>query len=102
MLHLSDEQGPNSAPYVVLGYSYWHTHFQDDRSVIGRVIQLSKHPFTIVGVAPPEFHGTLVFFDADLFIAIVNACSPINALNLRLTLPSPHRFGMAAVVVVAR
>lgn len=56
----SDERGPDSAPYVVLGYSYWHTHFQDDRHVIGRVVQLSKHPFTIVGVAPPKFHGTLV------------------------------------------
>jgi hypothetical protein len=83
VLHPSDEQGPNSAPYVVLGYSYWHTHFQDDRSVIGRVIQLSKHPFTIVGVAPPEFHGTLVFFDADLFIPIVNAGQLGNDLNAR-------------------
>src|SRR5262249_29920853 len=73
VFHIADEQGPNSAPYVVLGYSYWHTHFHDDRSVVGRVVQLSKHPFTIVGVAPPEFHGTLVFFDSDLFVPIVNA-----------------------------
>lgn len=73
VFHASDEHGPNSAPYIVLGYSYWHTHFQDDRAVIGRVVQLSKHPFTIVGIAPPEFHGTLVFFDTDLFIPIVNA-----------------------------
>ena len=73
VFHASDEHGPNSAPYIVLGYSYWHTHFQDDRAVIGRVVQLSKHPYTIVGIAPPEFHGTLVFFDTDLFIPIVNA-----------------------------
>jgi predicted permease len=73
VFHPSDERGPNSAPYIVLGYSYWHAHFQDDRNVVGRVIHLSKHPFTIVGVAPPEFHGTLVFFDADLFVPIVNA-----------------------------
>jgi predicted permease len=73
VFHPSDERGPNSAPYIVLGYSYWHSHFQDDRNVVGRVIQLSKHPFTVVGVAPPEFHGSLVFFDADLFVPIVNA-----------------------------
>ena len=85
VFHLSDERGPNSAPYIVLGYSYWHTHFQDDRSVVGRVIQLSKHPFTVVGVAPPQFHGTLVFFDADLFVPIVNAeqLSSGNDLNAR-------------------
>ncbi|HEY1337924.1 MAG TPA: ABC transporter permease, partial [Bryobacteraceae bacterium] len=70
--HASDERGPNSAPYIVLSYGYWHTHFQDDRGVVGRVIRLNKHPFTIIGVAPPEFHGTLLFFYPDFFIPMVN------------------------------
>jgi len=68
----ADEQGPNSAPYLVLSYTYWHTHFQDDRSVIGRVVQLNKHPFTIIGVAPREFLGTLLFVSPDFFMPIVN------------------------------
>ena len=55
--HASDEHGPNSAPYVVLSYAFWHTHFQDDRGVVGRVVQVDQHPFTIIGVAPPEFAG---------------------------------------------
>src|SRR2546425_8937579 len=58
--HASDEHGPNSAPYVVLSHGYWHTHFQDDRGVVGRVVRLNKHPFTILGVTPPQFHGTLL------------------------------------------
>ena len=33
--HASDEHGSNSAPYIVLNYAYWHTHFQDDRGAIG-------------------------------------------------------------------
>jgi predicted permease len=70
--HGADEHGPNSAPYIVLSYGYWHSHFQDDRSVVGRIVQLNKHPFTIIGVAPPEFHGTLLFFSPDLFVPIVN------------------------------
>src|SRR5580700_10507045 len=53
--HGADEHGSNSAPYIVLTYAYWHAHFQDDRGVVGRVVQLNKHPFTILGVAPPEF-----------------------------------------------
>lgn len=73
LIHASDEHGPNSAPYAVLSYAYWHTHFNDDNSVIGRVVQLNKHPFTIVGVAPRGFRGTLVFFSIDLFVPIVNA-----------------------------
>ena len=68
----ADEHGPNSAPYMVLTYSFWHSHFQDDRSVVGRVVRLSKHPFAIVGVAPPDFQGTLLFISPDFFVPLVN------------------------------
>jgi hypothetical protein len=59
--HASDEHGPNSAPYIVLPYAYWQSRFEGDRGVVGRVVQLNKHPFTILGVAPPEFRGTWLF-----------------------------------------
>jgi predicted permease len=83
--HSSDEHGPNSAPYVVLTYAYWHSHFQDDRGVIGRRVRLNKHPYTIVGVAPPDFHGTIVFFHPDFFVPIVNQehVDGVDNLNLR-------------------
>jgi len=69
--HAGDEHGPNSAPYIVLTYDYWHTHFQDDRGVVGRVVQVNKHPFTILGVAPAEFNGTLLFFNPECFVPLV-------------------------------
>ena len=72
MFHDSDEHGPDTAPYIVLTHAFWHSHFQDDRGVIGRVVRVNKHPFTIIGVAPPGFHGTLSFFNPDLFVPIVN------------------------------
>ena len=70
--HASDEHGPNSAPYIVLSYAFWHTHFQDDRSVVGRIVRVNKHPYTIIGVAPPGFNGTLVFFNPGFFVPTVN------------------------------
>lgn len=70
--HGSEDHGPNSMPYIVLSYAYWHAHFHDDSGVVGRVVQLNKHPFTILGVARPEFHGTLLFFSPDLFTPMVN------------------------------
>jgi predicted permease len=83
--HGSDEHGPNSAPYIVLSWAYWHSHFQDDRGVVGRTVQLSKHPFTILGVAPPQFHGTLLFYSPDFFVPMVNAeqVDGANFLNAR-------------------
>jgi predicted permease len=85
--HSSDEHGLNSAPYIVLAYAYWHSHFQDDRGAVGRVVQLNKHPFTILGVAPPEFHGTMLFMSPDFFVPIVNQeqLDGINFLNARGT-----------------
>ncbi len=35
---------------------------KDHHGVVGRTVQVDKHPFTILGVAPPEFHETLLFF----------------------------------------
>jgi predicted permease len=83
--HDSDEHGPNSAPYMVLSYPFWHTHFHNDPGVVGRVVQLNKHPFTIIGVAPPQFHGTLVFVSPNFFVPIVNQeqVEGWNALNDR-------------------
>ncbi len=83
--HGSDDHGPNSAPYVVLGYAYWHSHFQADSNVVGRTVQLNKHPYTVLGVAPPDFHGTLLFFNPDLYVPMVNGeqIEGMNELNSR-------------------
>lgn len=66
-----DLHGTGSAPYLVLSYGYWHARFHDDREVIGRVVRVNKHPFTILGVTPPEFAGTLMFVSPDFFMPIV-------------------------------
>lgn len=68
----ADEHGANSAPYVVLSYAYWQKHFQSDRGVVGRKIQLNKSPFTVIGVAPPRFNGTLLFSTPDFFVPMMN------------------------------
>jgi predicted permease len=70
--HASDEHGPNSSPYLVLSYAYWMSHFQGDRGVVGRRVEVNKHPFTVLGVAPPRFRGTELFFTPDFWVPIVN------------------------------
>jgi len=78
--HASDEHGANTAPYMVLSYAYWHAHFHDDRGVLGRIVQVNKHPFTIIGVAPEKFRGTLVFFSPNFFVPLVN-CGQVDGYN---------------------
>ena len=80
-----DERGPNSAPYIVLTYTFWQNHFQGNRGVLGQVVQLNKHPFTIIGVARPDFHGTLLFFNPDFFVPLVDEeqVQGVNVLDKR-------------------
>lgn len=70
--HAGDVHGPNSAPYVVLSYGLWRSAFDADPGAIGSVVELNRHPFTVVGVAPPRFHGTEQFAWPDYWIPIAN------------------------------
>ncbi len=85
--HGSDEHGPNSAPYLVLSYGYWHNHLSDDRSVVGRVVRLNKHSFTVIGIAPPGFNGTLLFAPPDFYAPFIDEeqIEGENVLNVRKT-----------------
>jgi predicted permease len=71
-IHASEEHGKNSMPEIVLSYALWHSRFNGDRAAVGRTVQINKHSFTIVGVAPPKFRGTELFFAPDLWAPMVD------------------------------
>lgn len=87
LFHASDERGPNSAPFIVLGYDYWQQHFDSDPGVIGRSVRVNGHPFTIIGVAPKGFRGTLAIAAPDFFVPFVNMeqIDGWNPLEIRAT-----------------
>ena len=70
--HESEEHGPNSAPHVVLSDSLWRSTFAGDRGIVGTIVELNKHPFTVVGVDSPKFHGLERFVWPDYWIPMVN------------------------------
>jgi hypothetical protein len=70
--HAADEHGPGSAPFVVLSDGLWRRAFNADPGVVGTTVELNKHPFTVVGVAPAQFHGTEQFEWPDYWIPIAN------------------------------
>jgi predicted permease len=71
-IHEADERGQNSAPYVVLSNNLWRSVFNADPSVVGSTVRLDKHPYTVIGVAPAQFHGTEQFDWPDYWISFVN------------------------------
>ena len=70
--HEADEHGPDSAQYVVLSDALWRSAFHADRDVVGATVELNQHPFTVVGVAPAQFHGTERFVWPDYWIPMTN------------------------------
>jgi predicted permease len=52
----SDDK-PGAEPVVVLEFDYWHKQFNGDPKVVGTTVNFNNVPFTIVGIAPPEFFG---------------------------------------------
>ncbi len=72
-IHASEEHGPNSVPEIVLSYALWHSHFNGDPGAVGRTVQINKHPYTIIGIAPPDFRGTELFFAPDFWAPIVDS-----------------------------
>jgi predicted permease len=70
--HASDEHGPNSAPYIVLSNNFWHTHFNGNRAIVGRQVDVNEHPYTVLGVAPKSFNGTEIFMVPDFWVPLVN------------------------------
>ncbi len=70
--HAADEHGPNSAPYVVLSDALWRSAFSADPGVVGATVELNKHPFTVIGVAPAQFHGAERFVWPDYWLPMVN------------------------------
>ena len=56
------------APVIVLGYRAWKQHFASDPSIIGKPITVSGHLYTVVGVAPPNFHGLDPILDPQFWV----------------------------------
>lgn len=52
-----DDRAYGSQDTIVLSDALWRDRFNANSSIIGRTISVSGHPFTVIGIAPPEFSG---------------------------------------------
>src|SRR5215813_1747677 len=62
-----DDKVPGAHPVVVISHRYWQGRFAADPAIVGKSISLNGHPFTIIGVTPPEFFGAAVGEAPDLW-----------------------------------
>ncbi|MGC2110602.1 MAG: ABC transporter permease [Candidatus Korobacteraceae bacterium] len=65
----SDDQ-PNGNAVAVLGFNYWKTKLGADPGAIGQSLLINAHPFTIVGVASPNFHSIVAGETPGIFVPL--------------------------------
>jgi predicted permease len=65
-----EDATPGSGAVTVLNYAVWQSQFGGDPSIIGRTIQINRHPVTIIGVAPKEFQGAMPAVRSDLWLPL--------------------------------
>jgi predicted permease len=50
---------PGAHPVAVISYGLWTSRFHSAPAAIGSTIRINRYPFTIIGVAPRDFKGSM-------------------------------------------
>jgi predicted permease len=60
----------NAHPVVVISHSLWKSRYHADRSAIGTTIRINRTAFTIIGVAPEGFHGSMAGLGFEMWAPV--------------------------------
>jgi predicted permease len=67
----AEDEKPGGAPVAVISYRLWQTHFAANPAIVGRPIEINQHPYTIVGVAPPAFQGSITGLRMEIWVPVM-------------------------------
>jgi predicted permease len=76
-----EETRPDAVPYVILAYSLWKTRYAADPAIVGKSIEIARHPVTVIGVAPEGVIGAMPGIREDAWLTL----NPIGTNNWRMT-----------------
>ncbi|HXJ94304.1 MAG TPA: ABC transporter permease [Terriglobia bacterium] len=69
--HPADDLRPRESPYAVLSYNAWRGRFGGDPAIVGKTVRINRLPYTVLGVAPPDFHGTELWYWPELWVPMM-------------------------------
>src|SRR6266436_1409710 len=75
LLGRDDDDHPGASESAVISWSAWQSDFGADPNIVGTMVRIDKHPYTIVGVAPEGFYGTEKIAQTDIFVPMANEAS---------------------------
>lgn len=60
-----EDTKPNGNDVAVLSYSLWANKLGSDPGIIGKPLIFDARPYTVIGIAPRGFRGTITFFSSE-------------------------------------
>lgn len=69
--HQADDLHPGASPYAVLSYNAWRGRFGGDPAIVGKTVRINRLPYTVLGVAPADFHGTELWYWPDVWVPMM-------------------------------
>src|SRR5262245_20950692 len=87
-----DDKVPGAHPVAVVSHKYWQRRFARDPAIVGKSVAVNGHPFTIIGVTPPDFFGVLVGESPDLWASTMmfEQLLPGESIEYYLREPLPN------------
>jgi predicted permease len=76
-----EETRPDAVPFVILSYSLWKTRFAADPAIVGKSIEIARHPVTVIGVAPEGVIGAMPGIREDAWLTL----NPVGTNTWRMT-----------------
>jgi predicted permease len=67
----AEDVHPRTSPYAVLSYNAWRSRFGGDPEIVGKTIRLNRLAYTVLGVAPRNFHGTELWYWPDIWVPMM-------------------------------
>ena len=70
LLTPEDDKQRNAHPVAVLQYDFWRNRFGGRPEMVGSTFRLNGSPFTVIGVAAPDFEGTNVGLPTHVWVPV--------------------------------
>jgi predicted permease len=107
----AEEGAPGaSTPVVVLSHALWQQQFGSREGIVGETLKLSGTTYTIIGVATPQFTGTLPGIPTEFWVPVTmidrlefsGVQASKDTLNTEARLPRVERRGTRWLFVKGR
>ena len=69
----NEDQTPGGHPVAVISHRLWQSKLGGEPRIIGHQIRLNKRDFTVVGVMPEAFEGSVVGLRFDIWVPVMMA-----------------------------